>query len=254
MAAHQLLAIAFLAVQLNAQQSQAAAEFDIASIKPNKSSSNSSRISSSKGIFRASNISAKALLLNAFDVLPEQISGAPAWIDDDRFDIEAKAEYDPVTGEESSRMQQRLQALLASRFEFKMHRETREWQVYSLVAGKNGPKLTPSEEKGSSTRVGNGHMEAKGITMDSLAYSLAGWLGRPTVNKTGLEGKFNLTLDFEPERSVRVVGGAEPIAGVDVARPSLFTAVQDQLGLKLESRKAPVEMLVVDHIARPTDN
>ena len=254
-----LLISLLLSLGGNAQPSSSA-EFDVASIKLNKTGSNSSRISSNHGVWKATNITVKALLLNAYEILPEQIVGAPAWIDLETYDVEARAELDPAVklsqAEESSQFRLRLQALLASRFQFTMHRETKEWQTYALVVGKKGQKLTPAEKRegGNSMRVSNGHMEATGLTMDSLARSLSGWLGRPTINETAIEGKFDLTLDFEPDRPARTGDKDNPIAGVDVSKPSLFTAVQDQLGLKLESRRALVELLVVDRIERPNKN
>ena len=257
MSAHHLFAFAILAFQLPAQQRPSAVEFEVASIKPNKSNSNSSGIHNNDGSWRAENNTVKSLIVNAFDVLPEQITGAPAWIDSERFDIQAKYDKDPGLSGKDDRLQTqlRLRALLESRFEFKLHREIKEWQAYVLVTGKKGPKLTPTTKtEGSSMRTSNGHMECGGVTMESLARSMGFRLGRPVVDETGLEGRFDFTLEFEPERAAGAVEKAAPIGGVDVAKPSLFTAVQDQLGLKLGSRKAPVEMLVVDRVSRPSEN
>ena len=238
-------------------QTLAAQEFEVASIKPNKSSGNNSGIHNSNGLWRANNITVKSLMINAFEVLPEQIAGAPSWIDSENFDIEARYETDPALSksDNSKSNSLRLQALLASRFGLAFHRETKEWQSYVLVAGKKGPKLTPTEMKeGAPMRSSNGHMECKGATIENLARNLAFRLGRPVVDETGLEGRFDFTLDFEPESAARMDDKQNPIAGVDAKGPSLFSAVQDQLGLKLESRKAPVVMLVVDRIAHPSDN
>ena len=253
-----LLSCAILAIgfRLGAQQA-AVVEFEVASIKPNKSNTNSSGIHHSHGLWRANNNTVKSLIINAFEVLPEQIAGAPPWIDSDRFDIEAKYEENSSASnaDNSKQTQLRLQALLSDRFKLQIHRETKEWQSYVLVAGKKGPKLAPTEKKeGSSMNSNNGHMECKGVTIENLARNLAFRLGRPVVNETALEGRFDFTLDFEPEGPARIGEKDNPIAGVDARKPSLFTAVQDQLGLKLESRKAPVEMLVVDRIERPSDN
>ena len=254
-----LITIVPMAALLSAQQQPAKVEFDVASIKPNKSDSNSSSMNDSDGYWRCVNTSVKSIFLNAFDVLPEQIVNAPAWVDSERFDIQARYEKDAsLSGMDSAlQMKARLRALLESRFDFKMHRETREWQAYALVPGKKGPKLTPTARKegGSSTRTNNGHMEAQGTTMDNLARNLALRLGRPVVNETGLDGRFDFTLDFESEsKQVRIADKDSPIAGVEDPKPSLFTALQDQLGLRLEARKAQVEMLVIDRIARPSDN
>ena len=248
--------LAAVALSLDAQQ-HAAFEFDVAAIKANKIGGKRSGIDSTPGLWKADNVTVKSLIMSAFEVLPDQISGAPSWLDSERFDIEAKYEHDPaVSGSEESRQSGlRLQALLASRFQFQMHRETREWQAYVLVTGKKGPRLTPTKRsEGSSMRSNTGHLECTGVSMENLARGLAGRLGRPVLNATGLEGRFDFTLDFEPDAPARAGDKDNPIGGVDASRPSIFTALQDQLGLKLESRKAPVEFVVVDRDARPSEN
>ena len=246
------LAIVLAGLRLCAQ-TPAAAEFEVASIKPNKSASGGVSIHHSDGLWRATNISVKTLLQNAYDVLPEQVQGAPTWIESERFDIEAKFEVNPG-GDKGNVNAQRLQALLASRFQLRVHRQTKEWQAYALVVAKNGHKLTPAKEERDSMRSTNGHMEFKGVDLENLARNLAGRLGRPVSNQTGIDGKFDFVLDFEPEGQARPPDKDNPAPGADSRKPSLFTAVQDQLGLKLESRKAPVEMLVIDRVDRPTDN
>lgn len=246
-AARSILAIAALAiptVRVGAQQS-APAEFDVASIKPNKSGEGGMSINTTKGLWRATNITPEWLIINSYDVLPEQIISAPQWIHNERFDIEGH--YDPeqtIPGfEKSDLYKARLQALLATRFQFQLHRETKDWQSYILIAGKNGPKLKASQDGGSSMRSSNGHLECKGMTMENLASNLAFHLGRPVVDQTGLAGRFDFTLDYEEE-------GQQP----ETHAPSLFAALQDQLGLKLDAKKAPVKMLVVDRIEQPSAN
>ena len=244
------------ALSLVAQQ-HPAFEFDVAAIKPNKMGGKRSGVDSAPGLWKADNVTVKSVIMNAYEVLPDQISGAPSWLDSERFDIEAKFEQDPAESklDESKQTKLRLQALLASRFQFQMHRETREWQSYVLVKGKKGLKLTPTKRtEGSSMHSNNGHLECNGVNMENLARGLAGRLGRPIVDETGLDGRFDFTLDFEPDAPARAGDKDNPAGGVDANRPSLFTALQDQLGLKLESRKAQVEFLVVDRIERPSGN
>ena len=252
-----LIASAILTVEcpVTAQPVAAVVEFEVASIKPNKSNSNSMSIRLNRGIWRATNTTVKTLLINAYEVLPEQMIGAPSWVDSDRFDIEGRYEEDASVDKPGGRNQnsRRLQGLLASRFQLQVHRETKEWQSYVLVVGKKGSKLTPAADGNSSMQSNNGHMEFKASDLENLAQNLASRLGRPVVNQTGIEGKFDFTVDYEPDDG-RVPDKENPISGVETRRPSLFTAVQDQLGLKLESRKAPVEMLVVDRIERPSVN
>lgn len=214
---------------------------------------------STPGLWKADSVTVKSLITIACEVLPDQISGAPAWSDSERFDIEAKFEQDPALSgaEESKQIKLRIQALLASRFRFEMHRETKDWQSYILVSGKSGkkaPKLTLSKRaEGSSMHSNNGHLECTGVSMESFAKGLTARLGRPLVDETGLVGRFDFTLDFEPETVAAQAERDGHVGGVET-RPSLFTAVQDQLGLKLESRKAPVQILVVDRVGRPSDN
>jgi len=253
-----LLALSMLALRAGAQQTVQSAEFDVASIKPNKSNSTRSGVNHNGGLWRAENNTVKSLIISAYEVLPEQIVGAPSWVDADRFDIEAKYEKDPALSskQDDQLTHLRIRALLENRFQIKIHREPKEWQAYVLVPGKKGPKLTPTERKdnGSSSRQNNGHWECEGVNMDTFARSIAFRLGRPVANETGLDGRFDFTLDFEPEGQVRLGDKDNPISGVEAKGPSLFSAIQDQLGLKLESRKVPVDMLVVDRIERPSEN
>ena len=246
------------ASQAGAQPPPAPVEFEVASVKPNKSNSTSSGINTSKGLWRATNITVKNLLINAFEILPEQVVSAPSWIDSDRFDMEGKFEEDPALSrtKNSDLHRQRLQALLKERFHLATHRETKEWQAYALVVAKKGAKLTPTERKdeGSSSRQNNGHWECKGVTMENFARNLAFRMARPVVDETALAGRFDFTLDFESDGPVRMGDKDNPISGVDTKGPSIFAALQDQLGLKLESRKAPVQLLVVDRIERPGEN
>lgn len=252
-------AIAALLVARNVQAQAEAGkpEFDVAAIKQNLVGGKRTGIDDSRGFWKAENVTVKFLIVYAYRVLPDQVSGAPAWVDADRYDIEARFEEDPnLTGSaHADRNRARLQALLATRFQLEIHRQTREWQTYVLVAAKKGPKLTPAEKKeGASIHSNNGHLEAAGVTMDDLARALGSRLGRPVVNESGLPGRFDFTLDFEPEIQLSLDKDRPEAPGAEPGRPSLFTALQDQLGLKLESKKAPVEMLIVDRIAKPSEN
>jgi uncharacterized protein (TIGR03435 family) len=221
-------------------------EFDVISIRPNRSDSKASGSRRYQEAWTANNVTVKAIITNAFQVLDFDITGAPQWIDSDRFNIDARFEADPeyISKEGLERHRERLQAMLTSRFQLKVHKETKELPAYALVLAKSGPKLTPSAKSDTySVREVDGHYEAKGVDMDALARSLTVLLGRHVINQTGLEGHFDCVLDFQPE-------GAEAIPG----RPSLITAIQESLGLKLEPRKAPVEVLVIDCVEHPTAN
>ena len=222
-----------LVCRLAAPQSSAVA-FDVISIKPNKNDSAGQSIGGDGGGWRATNVTAKDVILNAYEILPEQIVGAPSWFDSDRFDIQASFH-------DEGALPLRIRALLAERFGFTVHFDTKELQSYILVVSGKGHKLTPSEAP-FGMRAWAGHMECTAITMDLFARNLAGRVKRPVTNRTELNGNYDLTLDYEPD------------LGAASEKPSLFTALQEQLGLKLESKKAVTKILVIDRLDRPSPN
>ena len=144
-----------------------------------------------------------------------------------------------------------LQALLADRFGLKVHQETRQLPIYALVVAKGGPRFQPSKING--TTVSNGHAQitvtGSDHTVALLAEQLSRTLGRVVVDKTGLDGRYELSLKWTPDDAPGGAGTAPADTG-----PSIFTAIQEQLGLKLESQKGPVPILVVDHIDLPSQN
>jgi uncharacterized protein (TIGR03435 family) len=179
-------------------------------------------------------------------VLPDEVSVPPSaatggWIDSQRFDISAKSEgHGPVDKEQSNLM---LRQLLADRFGLVFHRETKELVVYSLVVGKNGPKLKEGGTEGPYlSGLAPGKLVGTRASMASLTRALSRSLGRPVKDETGLRGQYDFTLVWSPDDAA------------DASGPSLFTAVQDQLGLRLESKKAPVETIVIDHLGTPSPN
>lgn len=241
--------------------------FEVASIKPSKSGGSGINSSFYGGRFMATNTDLKTLMqYDAFGIPAPQIMGGPAWLSTDRFDIDAKVEdavaeqMKKLSREERSLWRrQMLQRLLADRFKLTFHWETREFPVYALVTAKNGPKIERAKNAEASPSVSrsNGNLTAKSVTMEKLVQTLttalARQLGRVVVDKTGLEGKYDLTLAWsQDERSAEMTD----LPDEDAASPgpSIFTAVQEQLGLKLESTKAPVETLVIDHIEQPSEN
>jgi uncharacterized protein (TIGR03435 family) len=138
--------------------------------------------------------------------------------------------------------------LLADRFQLVIRQDKRDGPAYALVVDKNGTKLKPSasgEEDGSS-RGGDGGMTGKNVSMESLALDLMGLLGRPVVDRTGLKGKYDFKLQFSPR--------AAPEAAPDPSRPSIFTALREQLGLRLEPIKAPVDSIAIVHVEKPSEN
>ncbi len=212
-------------------------QFEVASIKPSSDpASASSGLNTSHGRLRATNVTLKRCIMGAYGLGPNQIAGGPDWLDSDRFDIEAKSDR-PEDGD--SELMARLQTLLAERFKLDVHRETRTISAYVLELAKNGPKLEKAEDEQARTNSGRGLIDARTITMTRFAEVLSRQMDLPVVDNTGLKGAFNLKLQWTPETD----------SGL-----SIFTAIQEQLGLRLQSRKTPIENLVIDHAERPSEN
>jgi len=225
----------------------------------------------------AGNAPVTMLIQRAYSVQGFQVVGGPAWINTDGYDIEAK----PESNTDQQRMWLMLRTLLADRFKLAMHTETRNLPVYDLQAVKNGPKLPPpggacSEvltglpEPGQQRParpcgpglVGAGTgltMEGISVSMPAFAKMLSTMIGREVIDKTGFAGRFALHLEFAIDDAL--VGFANPV-GLDAsgppadpaARPSIRTALQEQLGLRLQASTGPVDVLVIDHVERPTEN
>jgi uncharacterized protein (TIGR03435 family) len=182
----------------------------------------------------------------AYDLQPYQILGGPSWITADRYDIAAKAEGDAALA--ATQIKQMTQTLLVDRFGLKFHRDTKEMPVYALVVGKNGPKLkesAPDAEKLLTLGSADGHTRMT-VTKGDMAqlvgeFSNINGVDRPTVDKTGLTGAYDYQLDW----SLRDIGS-------DV--PGIFTAIQEQLGLKFQPDKARIEVLVIDRAEKPGEN
>lgn len=191
------------------------------------------------------------LLYNAFDIRPNDLlPGLPGWADSATFDVEAKMGDDTFAAlqklpreQQTAQRQQMLQAILADRFKLAIHHETKEKPIYELVIAKGGPKLIPGELQGG-TSWSRGQLEVHGGPIASLAFILSDLVGRVVVDKTGLSGKYNIALKWTPDEQ----------QGEADSGPSIFAALQEQLGLKLESGRGPVDQIVVDHVEKPTEN
>jgi uncharacterized protein (TIGR03435 family) len=242
--------IAAAALLASHASAQANLSFEVAAVKftaHGRTADGSSRTSigiPSPGTLSATNASLEELILWAFELRKYQVSG-PIWLGDDAvsFDISAKA----APGATTAQVRQMLQTLLAERFKLAFHRESKTIGVYELVAGKNGPKLQaakPDAKGGTSTNSGPDgvRLTSAGITMARFAEVLGRRLDRPVLDKTGIQGEFEIVLEYGRENDT-------------AGRPSIFTAIQEQLGLKLEAAKGPMEILVIDHIEKaPTEN
>jgi uncharacterized protein (TIGR03435 family) len=238
----------FSCAALLAQQAAVPA-FEAATIKPSLDPPGSVvGIFESKGRINAKNVTLKRCMRGAYDVPEPQIAGGPKWADQDRFDIEAKATV-PAGDHE---LMQMLQTLLADRFKLVFHREQRVIPGYSLVLGKGGLKARASApDRGSVGHSQRGRIEAEGCTMAQLAFKLSEALHQPVSDATGVPGRFDLKLEWAPDdMKAKPPSGDTPEPG----GPSIFVALQEQLGLKLESSKVPAEVLVIDSAEKPSAN
>lgn len=229
--------------------------FDIVSIRP--SDPNAVAMMTRPGLnrFEMTNVTVKYLIEFAYDLHDFQIVDAPAWTESERFDIVAK--MDPVSDEDAKAgikmdreerfklVQVRVRALLADRFQLKVHSAVKELPIFELEVAKSGPKLQATKStKGSSFSEGPGQFKCNDTPTDQLASMLSDELDRIVVDRTKLTGGYDFTLKWTPD-------GA-PVN--DTSPPGIFTAIQEQLGLKLTSAKGPVDVIVIDHVARPSDN
>jgi uncharacterized protein (TIGR03435 family) len=256
--------VALTAEQLIAQSLAQNPSFEVASVKRNNSGSTAASWSGNdeSGHLKATNVSLRQFVIQAYGVLNFQLVGGPSWISTERFDIEARGDTGAMANARAEVMRQMLQSLLEERFQLKVHRETREQPVFILSVAKDGSKLRPTIEGGlgpdgsglGSTRTSGTfagvEMRGSGMTMDRLVNMLASSVGRPIIDQTNLTGMYDFTLKF--------ASSAVPTAGADSATepvgPSLFTAIQEQLGLRLESGKGLVEVLVIDSASEPSEN
>jgi uncharacterized protein (TIGR03435 family) len=230
---------------IHAQQ-RAAPKFEVASIKPsNAASGSTSGIHTGHGRLDAQNVTVKRCIMGAWGIGPHQIFGGPDWLDSDRFEISAKADQ-PVDTDAALMLM--LRDLLAERFKLIVHQESKTVPAYVLEVTRSGPKLekAPDGESGTNTISNNTGItiDAHHTDMDAFARILARSVDLPVVNHTGLEGIFNFKVTWTPERAA--TRGAEG--------PSLFTALQEQLGLRLRAEKTPVPVLVIDRLEKPTEN
>ena len=277
-------------------------QFEVASVKPNKSGDNRVMIGIQPGgRYTASNVPLRQLITQAYALQAAQLIGGPDWIRTERFDISAKAPDGVLPppgappapagfqtngpGASPTPMQQMLRALLADRFKLVVHNETRELPVYALMTAKAdkslGPKMTPSttdcaamaaaargrvggppapgpgsnEPMVCGMRIGPGVLSAGDTTMAQLAQSLSGTAQRIVLDRTGLTGRYNLNLSWTPEQMPQappaVSPNAPPLPAVDPGGASIFTALQEQLGLKLESVREPIPVVVIDSVEPP---
>lgn len=261
-----------------------APKFEVISIKPSHESGGLFRIGlQPSGRFVANNITVQFLLELTYGLKDAQISGAPRWVESEHFAIEAKPEdsfiEQKLSPDERSRQTSlMMQALLADRFKLALHHETKELPVYVLVVAKGGSKLKeapPAPPDGDmpppgpptgqmrrgGIRIGRGELIGSAIPVDRLEDVLSRITARPVLNRTGLQGIYDFTLKWTPEEGEGGMMGGPPgppppdaPPPPDPNGPPLFTAIEEQLGLKLEAQKAPMDTVVIDHVERPSEN
>ena len=236
--------------------------FEVATIKPNHSGIMGLQALTFKGrTFITDNSSLADLLMWAYSVQRKQIIGAPDWIDNDRYDISATPDHEGSPSADQVRVM--IRKLLADRFQLKFHHDQRELSAFVLTVARDGSKLKPSQPNGNLHGIGiqaaptgalmfanNAPIPAFTSFLQSLVFD------RPVVDQTGLTGKYDITVTFTPDDSLfngQPIGVPKPAEGVEPA-PNLFTAIQQQLGLKLTAEKTQVDVLTIDHVEKPSAN
>jgi uncharacterized protein (TIGR03435 family) len=241
----------------------------VVSIKQNKSGDGWS-MSAVAASFKATNVTLSGLLINCYDVHENYIFGLPGWTRSVHFDIYAKIvnpDREKMAKLTDDQRREMLLKILQDRFHFQAHLETKTLPVYDLIVAKGGPKFTGDGATAADihaavaksgfthggTLMNDGELTGSAMPLSSLAYDLSGTVGRTIIDKTGLTGNYDFELKWTPERAT--ASGADNGQTDDQnSASSLFTALQEQLGLKLQSSKGPVETLVVDHVEMPSEN
>jgi len=233
-------------------------EFEVVSVKPSKSADNSSHMHSDQGRLTAANVNLRSLIVMAYGLKDYQVE-APEWLRSERFDIAAKfPEALPRNREKyQAGLQAMMRQMLLERFKLATHGDSRIMPVYGLVVAKSGIKFKEVPDGDShNSDSDNTHYTGTCVDMGSFATFLARRMDLPVLDMTGLKGFYDLKLDWVPESRDSGEGKGDSATLTDTAMgPTLTVALQEQLGLKLETRKAPIEILVVDHAERvPTEN
>jgi uncharacterized protein (TIGR03435 family) len=239
-------------------------QFEVATIKPTAPDWTGGRYMRMQTAhqFAAKGYALRVLLSAAYNLNPKAISGGPAWVDSDLYDVlaETPGEVRPTQDEQMSM----LRKLVSERFNLTFHREQKEFPIYTLTVAKNGPKLTEAapdtSPEGSPPLVfrlapDGARLPARNATMGELAWVMQrAAVDRQVVDKTGLMGRYDFDLEWSPDESQFNGQFRGPVSTDPAAKPDLFTAMQQQLGLKLEAARGPIEAMVIDKVERPSAN
>jgi len=238
-------------------------EFEVATIKPSKPEERFSLRVNRSGMLNTTATAVTDLLKFAYDLHPRQITGGPSWIESEKFDVEGKPDQPGMPTVDQ--MKAMIQKLLADHFGLSFHREQKELSVYAITVAKSGLKIAKEETNpipvpgfGGPPRTG---FNVRNATIKEFADVMqAQFMDQPVVDQSGLGSqRYNFVLKWTPDPSQRALGGAvdpnQPAPASDAeAPPDLFTAIQQQLGLRLQMTKAPVDVLVIDKVEKPSDN
>ena len=249
---------------LRAQSQPAPLKFEVASIKPDKSAEHNTTWNfDANGHFSGTNVPVRFLITMAYMLKDTQLTGLPGWADSEKYDLQTKTDG-PVHEDQIYVM---MRSLLTDRFGLQAHWVTKRQSVYALSIARGGSRLQPSKEGGCVVAGKNnspsppgdkppdycgtyfwrgGQIDGHRITISQLLVALGSQLDYPLIDRTGLKGAYDIHFTFNPDESVN--------DGADNTGASIFTSLQEQLGLRLQSSKGPVKVLVIDHIERPSEN
>jgi uncharacterized protein (TIGR03435 family) len=232
--------------------------FEVSSIKPSPpGDTRPPLVGYPAGRLTTVNASLLFLIRFAYDLREDQILNAPGWIASTSYDIEAKARNDVPfpSGTEGARQIRRMtQGLLADRFKLAAHQETRQEPVYRLTIDKGGVKMKATENKPGPLTIRTGRLTGESVTIPALIKLLTGPAGRPILDQTGLTARYDFELKYSPELTSGGAAVGPDATPPDPNAPSIFTAVREQLGLRLEPSRGTVEVLVIEHVENPSEN
>jgi bla regulator protein blaR1 len=231
--------------------------FAVSVVKPSASDSVRSIRFSPGGRLTARNATVRLLIKIAYDLNDDELTGGPAWIGLKRFDIDATPDAPDGDVVDQVRNRQRLQGLLADRFQLDLRNEMRMMSTYALVVAKSGPKLKKSQAPDAPTQfhANAGEVMLTNATLDQFANAVSDWVRQPVLNQTGLDGKYDLRLEWTPDQPVATPDSTgAPLDQPANSGPTIFTALQQQLGLSLQPRKNQALCKVVNRVQLPSEN